>query len=87
MELYVTDSPVDEAEKEKFLEECKKTLEIGQKFSFVVLRSYIGELASDKSFSTVSLQKAKKAFECLLPYGLNLWKYPEQKEYKSIKVS
>jgi len=84
-ELYIDGGYTQDDSKEKCCEDCRKLLENGYKFRYVIISSYISKLASAKTFSRKSLQNAKKAFECLLLYGLNLCRYPEQKEYKLIK--
>ena len=53
---------------------------------YIIISSYISEMIATDHVAKKALQKAKEAFQFLLPYGLNLYKYPMQKEYRRIKV-
>ena len=85
-ELYIDGIVTQDDNKEKFHEECRKLLESGYKFRYILMCSFICELSLARKFSKKSLQNAKKAFDCLLPYGVNLCRFPGQKEYTLIKV-
>lgn len=85
-DLYISRKQPEEEERTIFFEDCRQLLENGYKFKFIIISSYINDLIQLDAFSKNSVEKAKKAFQFLLPYGLNLCRYPEQREYRLIKV-
>ncbi len=82
--VTINRSTKDEA---TFKQDCLNLFDSGFQFKFVMLNAIIDDLISGKANKLMPLYDAKTAIHNLLPFALNLCRFPNRKEYKIIKVS
>ena len=85
-EIAIIQMNSTEEGKLKFKNLCNLHLERGYKFNFVMTKAIIDDLADCQDCTIVNIQNAKQAIHNLLPYALNLCRFPTRQEYRLVKV-